>query len=307
MATHDTQLKAGVIGAGVFGGHHARKYAASDRAHLIGVYDPHPQRADELATSLNAKAFASAEALIEACEAITVASPAIAHYDAAKLALDAGRHVLCEKPLADTALRGRELIAIANANRAVLQVGHQERFVFRAMGLFDVIEEPKRVAARRMGVPSTRNLDVSVTVDLMIHDLDLAIALAKTNMTGMDASAHCVANATADEAEATLKFAGGYEAHLVSSRVADALDRVMRIDYASGFVEVDFVKKTFINETGFNLDPDFANDSEAKDALGANVNAFIRSVLDGEPVIVPAEAGLAALAAARDIDRLAVA
>ena len=189
----------------------------------------------------------------------------------------------------------------------MLQVGHQERFVFRAMGVFDIAEEPRRVSARRMGVPSTRNLDVSVTVDLMIHDLDLAIALAKSDMVGLEASARCVTNATADDADALLKFAGGYEAHLVSSRVADALDRVMRIDYADGYVEVDFVKKTFVNETGFDLNPDFAEDPEAKDALGANVNAFIRSVLDGAPVIVPAEAGLAALAVARDIDRLAVA
>jgi len=307
MTTSQTSLKAGVIGAGVFGGHHARKYAGSDRAELVGVYDPQPERAAELAASLDATAYASAEALIEACDAVTIASPAIAHFDAAKLALDAGRHVLCEKPLADTAARGRDLIALAEAKDLVLQVGHQERFVFRAMGVFDIAEAPRRVQARRMGVPSRRNLDVSVTVDLMIHDLDLAIALAQAEMTGLDANAHCVANATADEAEATLKFADGYEAHLVSSRVADALDRVMRIEYADGFVEVDFVKKTFVNETGFDLNPDFAEDPEAKDALGANVNAFIRSVLDGTPVIVPAEAGLAALAAARDIDRLAVA
>lgn len=307
MTRRDTQLKAGVIGAGVFGGHHARKYAGSDRAALIGIYDPQPERAAELAGSLGARPYASAEALIADCEAVTIASPAIAHYDAAKLALEAGCHVLCEKPLADTAVRGRELIAMAKANNLVLQVGHQERFVFRAMGVFDIPEAPHRVLARRMGVPSRRNLDVSVTVDLMIHDLDLAIALAKTEMTGLDASAHCVTNSTADEAEAVLKFAGGYEAHLVSSRVADALDRVMRIEYADGFVEVDFVRKTFVNETGFDLNADFAEDKEAKDALGANVNAFIRSVLDGTPVIVPAEAGLAALAVARDIDRLAVA
>lgn len=307
MTTSQTSLKAGVIGAGVFGGHHARKYAGSGRAKLIGVYDPHAERAAELARSLETKAYDSAEALIADCEAVTIASPAIAHYDAAKLALEAGRHVLCEKPLADTAARGRELIAIAEGKGLVLQVGHQERFVFRAMGVFDIAAAPRRVLARRMGIPSRRNLDVSVTVDLMIHDLDLAIALAQAEMTGLDASAHCVANPTADEAEARLTFADGYEAHLVSSRVADALDRVMRIEYADGFVEVDFVKKTFVNETGFDLNPDFAEDPEARDALGANVNAFIRSVLDGAPVIVPAEAGLAALAAARDIDRLAVA
>lgn len=307
MNSKPTSLKVGVFGAGVFGGHHARKYAASDRAELIGVYDISRDRAEALAADLRVTAFDSAEALVEACEAVTVANPAIAHYDSAKLALEAGCHVLCEKPLADTAVRGRELIALAEAQGRVLQVGHQERFVFKAMGLFDINEVPLRVTARRMGVPSTRNLDVSVTVDLMIHDLDLAIALAHSPLDRMEAEARIVKNDSADVAHAVLTFANGYVAELTSSRVADALDRVMRIEYRSGVLEIDFVKKTFSNTTGFPLDPDFGENPQAKDSLGANVNAFLASVLDGAPVAVPAEAGLAALQVARDIDRLAVA
>ena len=248
MGLNDTQLRAGVIGAGVFGGHHARKYAASNRAELVGVYDVHPERANQLAGDLGCRGFTDVHALIEACDAVTVASPAIAHYEAVKTALNAGRHVLVEKPLADTAALGRELVDIARADDLVLQVGHQERFVFNAMGVFDIDAAPRRIDARRMGLRSTRNLDVSVTVDLMIHDLDLVMALAQ---------------------------------------------------------EVDFVAKTFVNETGYDLNPDFAEDPKAKDSLGANVNAFIGSVLDGTPVAVPAEAGLAALAVARDIDRAA--
>lgn len=307
MTMTTTSLKAGVFGAGVFGGHHARKYAASDRAELVGIYDIDRSRAEALAGDLGVKAFDSPDALVEACEAVTVANPAIAHYDSAKLALEAGCHVLCEKPLADTAIRGRELIALARARGCVLQVGHQERFVFKAMGLFDIDEIPVKVTARRMGVPSTRNLDVSVTVDLMIHDLDLAIALAHSPLDRMDAEARIVTNASADVAHAVLTFENGYVADLTSSRVAEALDRVMCIEYRSGVLEIDFVKKTFKNTTGFPLDANFGESPAAKDSLGANVNAFLASVLDGKPVAVPAEAGLAALQVARDIDRLAVA
>lgn len=307
MATKTTSLKTGVFGAGVFGSHHARKYAASDRAELIGVYDIHAGRAEALAADLGVKAFDSPQSLAEACEAVTIANPAIAHYDTARLALEADCHVLCEKPLADTAIRGRELIALAEAGRRVIQVGHQERFVFRAMGLFDIAEVPLRVTARRMGVPSTRNLDVSVTVDLMIHDLDLAIALAQAPLDRMEAEARLVSNTSADVAHTVLTFANGYVADLTSSRVAEALDRTMRIEYRSGALEIDFVKKTFKNTTGFLLDPDFGDNPQARDSLGANVNAFLASVLDGAPVAVPAEAGLAALQVARDIDRLAVA
>ena len=160
MTINDTQMKAGVIGAGVFGGHHARKYAASDRVQLMGVFDVDAERAEMLAAQLNTKAYTDLDALIAACDAVTIASPAVNHYDGVKAALSAGKHVLVEKPLADTAVRGRELIQLARARNLVLQVGHQERFVFNAMGVFDIAEAPRRIAARRMGVRSTRNLDV---------------------------------------------------------------------------------------------------------------------------------------------------
>lgn len=305
MTIHDTQMKAGVIGAGVFGGHHARKYAASDRVHLTGVYDTDAGRAEALAAQLGTRAYTGLDALIADCDAVTVASPAIHHYAGVKAALQAGCHVLAEKPLADTAARGKELIRIARERNLVLQVGHQERFVFNAMGVFDIAEAPRRISARRMGLRSARNLDVSVTVDLMIHDLDLVMALARSPLTRLEAEATKVFTDLPDTASVRMEFEDGFEAALESSRAAEALDRVMRIDYAGGFLEVDFVAKTFINETGFDLNADFADDPEAKDSLGANVNAFIASILDGTPVAVPAEAGLAALAVARDIDRAA--
>lgn len=305
MSIHDTQMKAGVIGAGVFGGHHARKYAASDRVHLAGVYDTDAGHAEALAAQLETRAYTDLEALISDCDAVTVASPAVHHYTGVKAALQAGRHVLAEKPLADTAARGGELIRIARERNLVLQVGHQERFVFNAMGVFDIDEAPRRISARRMGLRSTRNLDVSVTVDLMIHDLDLVMALARAPLARLEANATRIFTSLPDAADVRMVFEDGFEAVLESSRAAGALDRVMRIEYVGGFLEVDFVAKTFINETGFDLNADFAEDPKAKDSLGANVNAFIESVLDGTPVAVPAEAGLAALAVARDIDRAA--
>jgi predicted dehydrogenase len=307
MSSNTTQLKAGVIGAGVFGGHHARKYAAENRVHLAGVYDVDSARAGQLADELGTTAYTDLNTLIEASDAVTIASPAMAHYEAVKAALSAGRHVLVEKPLADTAARGQELVQLARANDLVLQVGHQERFVFNAMGVFDIAEAPRKISARRMGLRSSRNLDVSVTVDLMIHDLDLVMALAQSPLVDLQATARKIFTDTPDTAETTMTFEDGFVARLESSRAAEALDRVMRIDYAGGFLEVDFVAKTFINETGFDLNADFADDPKACDSLGANVHAFIESVLDGAPVAVPAEAGLAALAVARDIDRAAAA
>ncbi|WP_417468946.1 Gfo/Idh/MocA family protein [Maricaulis sp.] len=295
-------VRAGVVGAGVFGGFHAGKYAGDARAELVGVYDPDLERASALAAKHGAKGFDTLAALIAECEALTVASPAIHHFEAAAASLASGRHVLVEKPIASSVEEARELIALAAAHGCVLQVGHQERFVFNAMGLFQVPVAPKRIVARRMGPPSDRNLDVSVTLDLMIHDLDLAIALAGAAVTKVDGQVDKGRFGYPDIAEAVLTFENGCVAELSASRVHHERDRKMRVEYEDGVVDVDFIAKTFENTTPYTLDPGFADTEMARDSLGANVKAFLASVLDGAPVAVPGIAGLRALDAARAVD-----
>ena len=151
----------------MFGGFHASKYAAHDRAQLVGIYDPDLSRAKELAGKHGAKAYDNLGKMLADVDAVTVASPAVHHFEAAAAALAHDRHVLVEKPIASSVEEARELIALAAAHGCVLQVGHQERFVFNAMGLFNVPDKPLRVEASRMGPPSERCLDVSVTLDLM--------------------------------------------------------------------------------------------------------------------------------------------
>lgn len=301
-----SMIRAGVVGAGVFGGFHAGKYVANERAELVGVYDPDADRARELAARHGVKSFDTLAALIAACDALTVASPAIHHFEAAAAALASGRHVLVEKPISSSVEEARELIALAAAHGCVLQVGHQERFVFNAMGLFQVPATPNRIVARRMGPPSDRCLDVSVTLDLMIHDLDLAIALAGAAVTKVEGEVDKGRFGYPDIAHAVLTFENGCVADLTASRVHHERDRKMRVEYDQGVLEIDFVAKTFENTTPFALDPDFADAAMAKDSLGANVNAFIASVLDGAPVAVPGIAGLRALDAARAVDGVRV-
>ncbi len=295
-------LRAGVVGAGVFGGFHAGKYAADDRAHLVGIYDPHADRARELAARHGARSYDTLAALIADSDALTVASPAVHHFEAAAASLASGRHVMVEKPIASSVEEARELIGLAAAHGCVLQVGHQERFVFNAMGLFQVPAAPKRIVARRMGPPSDRNLDVSVTLDLMIHDLDLAIALAGAAVTRVEGKVDKGRFGHPDIAHAVLTFENGCVADLTSSRVHHERDRKMRVEYAKGVVDVDFIARTFQNSTPYKLNPGFADTETARDSLGANVKSFIASVLDGAPVAVPGIAGLRALDAARAVD-----
>lgn len=302
MAATDGKLRAGVVGAGVFGGFHASKYAAHPRAELVGVYDPDLDRARALAGKHGARAYDNLARFIDACDAVTVASPAVHHFEAAAAALANKRHVLVEKPIASSVEEARELIALAASHGCVLQVGHQERFVFAAMGLFAVPDRPRRIVASRMGPPSERCLDVSVTLDLMVHDLDLAIALSGGAVTAVEGETDEGRFGHPDIARARLTFDNGRVAELSASRVHHERDRKMRIEYETGVLEIDFVAKTFENSTPYDLNPDFADDPSARDSLGANVNAFIASVLDGAPVAVPGIAGLRALDAARAVD-----
>jgi predicted dehydrogenase len=279
MTDHTRLLRAGIVGAGVFGGFHASKYASAPGVEFLGVFDPVSDRAAAVCAAHGGTAFDSLGALIDACDVITVASPAVFHHDAVRRALLAGRAVLVEKPLAATVEEARELAELAAANNLVLRVGHQERFVFHTMGLFGDLPPARTLSARRMGVPSARNLDVSVTLDLMIHDIDLVLALAGEAPARVEAQMVDGRAGLADHVRCTLEFASGLTAELESSRVAQARDRVMEIGYADDrSVKVDFIAKTFEASPGLALNPDFADDAAARDSLGANVAAFLDAV-----------------------------
>ncbi|MEQ8406211.1 MAG: Gfo/Idh/MocA family oxidoreductase [Oceanicaulis sp.] len=304
MNTDTQTLRAGVVGAGVFGGYHASKYAGFSDVEFLGVFDPVHDHAASLCARHGGSPFESLQALVEACDVISVASPAVFHHDAARRALNAGKAVLVEKPLAATLEEARELVQIADLKGAVLRVGHQERFVFGAMGLFGDLPRIQALNARRMGTPSARNLDVSVTLDLMIHDIDLALALAGARPDRIEAEMLENRAGLADHVKAVLHFPGGVSARLESSRVAPDRDRVMKIDYDGGAqVSVDFISRAFENNAGLALDPDFNDTAMAKDSLGSNVAAFVSAARgqDSRPAADGA-AGLAALEAALRID-----
>jgi predicted dehydrogenase len=301
----DTQiLRAGVVGAGVFGGYHASKYAAFADVEFLGVFDPVHDHAAALCNKHGGTPFGSLHELIEACDVISVASPAVFHHDAARRALNVGKAVLVEKPLAATLEEARELVQIADLTGTVLRVGHQERFVFGAMGLFGDLPRIQALEARRMGVASARNLDVSVTLDLMIHDIDLALALAGARPDRIEAEMLENRAGLADHVKAVLHFPAGVAAHLEASRVAPDRDRVMTIDYdGDAVVSVDFISRAFDNPAGLALDPEFNDTAMAKDSLGSNVAAFVSAARghDSRPAADGA-AGLAALEAALRID-----
>lgn len=295
---HD--LRAGVVGAGVFATFHARKYASLPQVDLAGVYDPHPERAEALAAELGVEAFPSLPALMEAVHVVTVASPAATHAEVAEQAVAAGRHLYVEKPLSRTLDAGERLVEHAGRRRLVLACGHQERVQFAAMGLLDTPEPASRLESARRGLPGPRSRDVSCVLDLMVHDLDLALQLGGDDILSVQASGRF------DEVRAQIVFRNGLHAVLEASRMADARERTMRLEYQSGEVKVDFLAAAFVNSTGFHLDPDFASTPAGRDPLGTSVAGFVDCVLGrADRPVVTGEEGLAALALALRVEAAA--
>ncbi|MEP6968372.1 MAG: Gfo/Idh/MocA family oxidoreductase, partial [Pseudomonadota bacterium] len=229
-------LRAGVIGAGVFGGFHAAKYAEFSNVALTAVLDPHPERARALAERFGCRACASLEAFLKDVDVVSVAAPASAHGALALAALRGGKHVYVEKPIATSLEDADAIAAEAFARGLVAACGFLERAAFAAMGLFDVPRAPLRIEAVRLGPPSPRSLDVSVVIDLMIHDLDLALALTRAAPLAVEATGACVGGRLLDEARAEVTFEDGFTATLSASRVAPARERAMRLIYPTGMV-----------------------------------------------------------------------
>lgn len=298
-----TKLKAGVVGAGAFGRHHARKYVEDHRVTLVGVMDHHDERAQMLADTHGVEPFYDVRSLLERVDIITIASPPSQHAEAARAALEAGKHVLIEKPLATAVADGAALVKLAKDKKLTLACGHQERLVFEAMGLFATPEKATYIESVREGPWTGRSADVSVTLDLMVHDLDLALRLLGAKAGSVAATARHEHGRTADAIEARLGFAGA-EAKFVSSRIAPERKRTMRAVYPSGEVKIDFLARTFENTTNFPLNAAFAETRIGSDPLGANVAQFVDAVLGVAPrPAVNGEEALAVLELALEVDR----
>ena len=232
-------LLCGVAGAGAFGARHANKLAGAEDAALVRVFDADATRARALATEHGAHACSELSAFLDGLDAVVVATPATTHARIAQAALGAGLHVLVEKPLALSLPDADRLIETASGRGLVLQVGHQDTYVAEALGLLDR-PDVARFAARRLTVPSGRAGDVSVIMDLMIHDLELLARLAGTDAARVRA---CRARGRpADEVSVTLE-AGGIEARLSASRTAGTPLRDLSLDGPDGTVRLDFLAR----------------------------------------------------------------
>ncbi|WP_144182545.1 Gfo/Idh/MocA family protein [Elioraea rosea] len=295
-------VRIAVIGAGHFGRFHAQKVAASPDAVLVGVHDRHAERAASVAAEVGAPVLGSAEAAIAAAEAVIVATPTAAHHPIAAAALEAGRHVLVEKPVTVTLAEADDLIARSASAGRVLQVGHLERFSAARGAIARHISRPLAMECVRVAPYRERGTDVSVVLDLMIHDIDLVLMLAAAAPVSVEATGAAVLSDTADVALARLGFADGRAANLSASRIAPATTRAVRLAGADGTLEADLVARTLRRFA--TSDRSVAEESWTDaDSLSAQLAGFIAAIRGEAAVMVGGAAGRAALAVALEIEK----
>jgi len=303
MAT--APLRIGVIGAGHFGRFHALKAAGSRRAVLSGIHDLDPARAAVVGKEAHAPALSLPD-LLAASDAVIIAAPADAHHGLAIAAMCAGRHVLVEKPIAATLAEADELAALAAQSGVVLQVGHLLRYSAEHRAISARITRPLYIECARIAPFKPRGTDVSVILDLMIHDLDLVLALVDSPISSVDALGAAVSSAHEDIANARVRFQNGCVAAITASRISLKTERRMRLFSEEGYLSADFVARKLVmigRERGMPLPGTGGFRREEVgwtdgDAMAAEHEAFTASCLDGAPIVVDAAAGRRALAAA---------
>ncbi len=236
-------LKAGVLGAGHLGKIHLRLLQQSEQYELIGFYDANPEQAQKIVEEFGYTLYDSAEALIAAVDMIDIVTPTFAHFEVAKQAIIAGRHVFIEKPVTNTVAEAEELIALANTNGVLGQVGHVERFNPAFKAVCDTVEKPMFIEAHRLAEFNPRGTDVPVVLDLMIHDIDAILSVVKSEVKHISASGVSVISETPDIANARIEFENGCVANLTASRISLKNMRKVRFFQRDAYISVDFFEK----------------------------------------------------------------
>ena len=302
------KIRAGVIGVGHLGQHHAKHYHLRNDVTLAGIYDTDPNRAKEIARQYNTKFFDTPQDLMEICDGISIVTPTESHYSIAKIAIeDFNCHVFIEKPITETIVQADDLIKSAKAKNKLIQVGHIERLNPALTILEQYNLNPKFIEVQRLAPYTIRGTDVPVVLDLMIHDIDILLSLVKSDVKSIHASGVSIITNSVDIANARIRFNNGTVASITSSRVAKDKVRKIKLFQENLYSTIDLLLEqteiyTITEEP--NLIPDvlktepFTQNNESKliayqkpnlekyDMLGLEIKNFIASVRGKEEPIV---------------------
>lgn len=237
-------LKIGVLGAGHLGKIHIKCIQQIDAYELVGFYDPHPDTAKAASEEYGIPSFDTIEELIELCEVVDIVTPTLSHYDCAEKAIKQSKHIFIEKPITNTIEEARKLIELVNEANVQAQVGHVERFNPAFTASKPYINHPMFIETHRLAQFNPRGTDVSVVLDLMIHDLDIVLSIVNSNVKKISASGVAVVSDSPDIANARIEFDNGCVANLTASRISLKNMRKTRIFQKDAYLSVDFLEKS---------------------------------------------------------------
>lgn len=236
-------LKIGVLGAGHLGNIHIKLLQQIDDFELVGFYDPDKERSAQVAEEYGIKAYPFIEALVEEVDAVDIVTPTLSHFDCAVTAIRSGKHIFIEKPLTNTLDEARQLLKLVEEADIKGQVGHVERFNPAFLSLQDRKLAPMFIETHRLAQFNPRGTDVSVVLDLMIHDIDVVLSMVKANVKKVSASGVAVVSSTPDIANARIEFDNGCVANLTASRISMKNMRKTRLFQRDAYISIDFLEK----------------------------------------------------------------
>jgi len=290
------KVRVGIIGVGYLGTQHARILSYLEEAELKGVADIDFKKAMVIGNRHRVKYYENFEDMLDEIDVGIVAAPTSEHFSIATKLLSEGKSVLLEKPITETVQQAEELVVTANKNGLILQIGHLERFNPAVEAIENIISEPKFIEVQRLGSFSARSLDIDVVLDLMIHDLDIILALIKDEVKVIRSSGIHVLSNKIDIANARLEFASGCVATLTASRVHQGKVRKLRIFEATSYYSIDYIDQEVkvFPLNGRQTDIKTLK-IKKEEPLKKELKNFFRCIRDGKIRKVSGEEGLRAL------------
>ena len=305
----DKTIRAAVIGVGYLGKFHAEKYAAMEHVDLVGVVDIDAEQAGAVAEKLGTTAFTDYHDLMGKVDAVSVVVHTPAHFAVSRAFLENDVDVLIEKPMTTDLVEADALIAIAGERDRIIQVGHLERFNPAVVALQDIIKQPRFIESHRLSVYKPRCTDVSVVLDLMIHDIDIILNFVNADVKEIHAAGIQVVSQEADIANARIEFTNGCVANVTASRISTRNERKIRIFQQDGYMSVDFA-----NHAVTLVRPAAAGSNElvpgtdiqtlsldSGDALNDEIRSFVHAVRHRTTPEVTGKMGRDALGIALDV------
>ncbi len=307
-----TKLKTAVIGVGYLGKFHTQKYASLEDSELVAVCDTSQDVARSIAEEHGIEVFHDYQQLLGKVDAVSIVVPTQKHFEVASFFLKNNIHVLLEKPITSTVDEAAKLVALAEANKLVFQIGHLERFNPAIMALEDILKQPLFIESNRIAPFNPRGADVNVVLDLMIHDIDIILDFVASPIKHISANGVKVLSQDVDIANARIEFESGCVANVTSSRVSTKSERKMRLFQQDAYISIDFQdKKLAIHRKGSGeMFPGISDVNseectfEQGDALLSEISSFLDCIKNNKEPVVSGKAGMRALETAIEITRL---